>query len=302
MRKFFLLVLILWTTLSSSAIDFVKDTVLSPGPVEMSYHMRVLPASRGKSSATLKWNVSHNGDCNFARLNYDPAAGGEDWDEMILLEIGTIEEGKESVQKHGLRLDGDPVRLGCSIKLSLTAGGASVAAAVRRPAEWFPVPYELADTVALEASASGIKAVLRYDLQSRCPEQPRLAPFDSLESLLEYLSASDDPYEGVWVHYDSDTDPRLIAIGGRYTLATVSRGDGEYDIIYIDGDPSWTQMRIKGSMKAATFPGIFDLDWLQPSGVPVGDGCGAQILDDLLSFSFPYWKATLRMRRLKNDK
>lgn len=301
MRKFLLLIVLLWSVISVHAIDFAADTVLCPGPVEMLYHLRVLPSTRGKSTAALMWNVKESGDCHFARVTYDPSNGGEEWDETVLLEIGSKTDGNESSQRHTLRLDGDPLRLGYSIRLSLTNGGATITAAVRRPSEWFPVMFDHSDSVRCEARGNGVKEVLRYDMQARCPEVARYSSFENMDSLLAYLKASKDACEGLWTHYDSDTDPRQTAVGGQYTVATVARGDGKYDIVYLDGDPSWKQMRIKGTLNTATFPGIFDLVWLQPSGVPVGDGCGAQIVDDLLTLSFPYWKATLRLRRLKID-
>lgn len=301
MKNIIILIALLCSDVGAYAIDFAADTVLSPGPVEMIYHLRVLPASRGKSTSALRWNLSDDGDCHFARLSYDPSNGGEEWDETVLLEIGTKKDGLETSQRRTLRLDGDPLCLGYSLRLSLTPGGATITAAVRRATEFLPVSFDESDSVRLEACSTGIKEVLRYDLRARCPEAARYSSFDDIDTLLAYIAASDDVYEGVWTHYDSDTDPRLTAIGGQYTVATVSRGNGEYDIVYLDGGPSWKKMRIKGTLKAATFPGIFDLEWLQPSGVSVGDGCGAQIIDDLLTLSFPYWKATLRLRRLKID-
>ncbi|MDE6289119.1 MAG: hypothetical protein K2M00_10115 [Muribaculaceae bacterium] len=301
MNNFFLPVLFLSLPAAAGAMDFAADTVLNPAPVEMQYHLRVLPGSRGKSTASLCWNILESGDCQFARLTYDPAGGGAEWEETILLELGSKVNGTETVGRHNLRLDGDPLRLGYSLRLGLTAGGATVAAAVRRAEEWFPVAFDVSDSLRFEVRSTGIKKVLRYDLQSLSPEPPRYASFDNCESLHAYLATSTDACEGLWTHYDSDTDPRLTAIGGQYTVATVSRGDGNYDIVYLDGDPSWKELRIKGTLSPATFPGIFDLVWLQPSGVPVGTGCGAQILDDLLTLSFPYWKATLRLRRLKID-
>ena len=98
-------------------------------------------------------------------------------------------------------------------------------------------------------------------------------------------------------------DVAMIPIGGYYTIATVARpNSSDYIIIYIAGAESnanlWQPLQIKGTLTPATFPGAFDLTWIQPSLVPISFEASATIDGDLLSLAFPHWKTSMRMRRI----
>ena len=118
---------------------------------------------------------------------------------------------------------------------------------------------------------------------------------------IEYIQNSTDPYEGFWTYFDRVTTPGISSIGGYYTIATVASGSN-YSIIYISGAQSlahnWQQLQIKGSLTPATFPGAFNLTWIQPSLIPLSYETSATIDGDLLTLSFPHWHTSLRFRRI----
>lgn len=123
---------------------------------------------------------------------------------------------------------------------------------------------------------------------------------DELESRLR---ATTDPLEGYWTYLDRQNDPAYARPGGRYTLATVSNGEG-YDILYVDGAVTnaarWHPMMLKGSLTPTQYVGHFTLRWIDAEFQTITDDIHADLSDQgILSLSFPLLKTMLRFTKIK---
>lgn len=137
--------------------------------------------------------------------------------------------------------------------------------------------------------------------------EPEMSAFATIDSLLAYLSASEDQYEGLWRYLDRDMDASRTDLGAYYDLATVRRADGGYDIIYLGYSGAnemgvarhWRPLQIKGRLAPTIFIGNFDLAWREASGVDVGAEANAQFAPDasILALRFPLLRAQLRFSR-----
>lgn len=117
-----------------------------------------------------------------------------------------------------------------------------------------------------------------------------------------YFADSDDSLEGFWTVFDRTLDESLLRLGGDYRLAIVRNG-GKYDIIYIDGAITnagkWKTGMTKGSLIPDSFPGIFNVEWIDAEGRIMRNGIKAQTGEGgTLLLQFPYQSSTLRLRRL----
>ncbi len=147
---------------------------------------------------------------------------------------------------------------------------------------------------------AGNMNVLRHTIESTPASSITRAAFDSLENLNDYIEKSADPYERLWTYLDRDTDHRLFSLGGNYTLATVSDGNGDYNIVYISGarvkNKNWQPMMIKGRLKATPFMGHFNLVWLDATGIIAPGETNATIENDMsiLRLNFPSHTSQVR--------
>lgn len=133
------------------------------------------------------------------------------------------------------------------------------------------------------------------------PAKPLLTPWTE-EALDAYLASSTDPAEGKWRHFDRSNDPALGRPGGNYMLATVSDGNGGYDILYLAGAKVWASrwkpLMLKGHLSPTRFPGEYDLTWHDATMRPATtarDECSATLTPGtLLEVRFPLHATTLR--------
>lgn len=277
------------------------DTTLDRRIDTLSFHFRVRPAGHGTASATLRWNVTAAGDCDYARFVCDANAGREEWDNAATVEIVRHNHGRDSIiARHHYRLDSDPFDTGFSLRLDAGEGGAALTVGADSPAGVIPVDLSTAPGNRFIALAGTDDRILRCDFSASTVPAPLMSEFASVDSLVAAIAASADPCENIWRHYDSDTDPLAARPGGHYTLATVAAADGAYDIIMIDGSATFAPLQIKGRLRPTAFPGLFDLDWLDDSGRPLGpDTADAAVAGGLLTLRFPYWKATIRFAPIR---
>lgn len=307
MRKAALLIS-LCALLSASATDVVvADTTFANRPAALKMHYRIaLPSDTRQPAAEIRWNVT-DADCyDYARFSFDRDSRYDDWSNFTTCELGSAHDGiRQKADSKPYRLMDDPFADGFSLRISSSEGGAVLTAGVASPIINLPIPVPFSDTARfIVLGDSGVRLTDSF-VHATCLEPTTMSRFADIDSLAEYLSHSADPYEGIWIYYDHTTKPERTIVGGRYVLATVADGTGAYDIIYIDGanydSDAWPPLRIKGQLTPATFPGIYDLEWIQPSGeaLPTEYGSGATFADDLLTLQFPYWQATVRFRRQK---
>lgn len=293
---------------TASATDVVvADTTFADQPASLKMHYRLaLPSDTRQPAAEIRWNVTDSGNYDYARFSFDRDSRYDDWNNFTTCETGTARDGvRQKADSKPYRQMDDPFADGFSLRISSSEGGAVLTAGVASPIISLPLPVPFSDTSRFVVLGDNGTRLTGSFVHATCIEPATMSRFADIDSLAEYLSHSADPYEGIWIYYDHDTKPERTIVGGRYVLATVADGTGAYDIIYIDGakddSDAWPPLRIKGRLTPATFPSIYDLEWLQPSGeaLPTEYGCGATFADDLLTLQFPYWQATVRFRRQK---
>lgn len=122
------------------------------------------------------------------------------------------------------------------------------------------------------------------------------------EALDQYFATSTDPNEGYWHYLDRDMQDDWLRLGGRYTIALVSAGDG-YDIIYIDGaqvkKSLWQTGMKKGHMAKTIFTGNYDLMWIDATMEPIDKDAYATIENGvILSLNFPVYKSQMRLAKV----
>lgn len=134
------------------------------------------------------------------------------------------------------------------------------------------------------------------------PESLLTLPWN-MEELLAYLDASTDPVEGVWEYFDRENNPTYARPGGRYTLATVSDGQGGYLIVYLGGaeiyTSRWKPMMVKGRLTPTAFLGHYDLRWVDAEFLPIERDIHAVIDTDnsRLSLNFPLLKTVINFAK-----
>ena len=291
------LILTLCAGFASAAVHPVEGLVET-----LHYHLRIAPKRFAKTSVELRWNKLDSVNFSFARIT--TFGQGLTDNNPLQVILGTHSTTGDSITAvHDFADLHDPQELGLSAVLDVTPSGALVSAGVRSVCADYPVEFDIAASGAVDAIAPSDAQILRNDFSITYLPHPQQAPFASVDELCQYLAASTDPTEGLWTYFDRVTVPGISAIGGYYTIATVARPESsDYIIIYIAGAESnanhWQPLQIKGTLSAATFPGAFDLRWIQPSLAAIHFEASATIDGDLLSLSFPHWKTSMRMRRI----
>lgn len=143
--------------------------------------------------------------------------------------------------------------------LRVLPGSACVDIGTKNAAVSIPVSYSHENSL-LGYECNHELREIRNDILAQRVPRPVQSRFKSLDSLRNYIADSKDAYESFWVYLDRDTDISKAIPGGRYTLATVSDGNGSYEIIYIDGLNSdntlWQPFTIKGQLSPRFLPTI----------------------------------------------
>lgn len=123
------------------------------------------------------------------------------------------------------------------------------------------------------------------------------------EMLDEHFDATTDPIEGYWKYLDRDMEDKWLRLGGRYTLALVSNGDG-YDIIYIDGaqvkKSHWLAGMKKGHLAKTSFTGNYDLTWIDATMEPIDNDDNYASIENgiILTLYFPIFKSQVRFAKV----
>lgn len=126
------------------------------------------------------------------------------------------------------------------------------------------------------------------------------------EIIAARLKESTDPVEGEWELLDRENDPVKARPGGRYRLAVLSDGAGEYDIIYLGGAEvnrsAWKPGMLKGHLRPTVFIGQYDLVWVDSMMIPIENDISATVEEALMTLSFPLLKSRMRFSRRPTDK
>lgn len=147
------------------------------------------------------------------------------------------------------------------------------------------------DHVAVEAGVSGMAL-----------SDGPFSHFSDPDVRTSYFSRSTDKMEGVWQIFDRALDDSRLRQGGEYTVAVVASTSG-YELIYLDGAvknaSAWRPGMTKGSLVKTRFPGVFNLSWLDPAGVPLRGEAKAQFSGDgMLTLQFVEHESQLRLRKI----
>lgn len=138
-----------------------------------------------------------------------------------------------------------------------------------------------------------------YDDAMRDVEMTSWSNPDHLEN---YLKASKDSVEGIWVVFDRTLEETLLQLGGDYRFAMVKHGD-IYRLIYLSGarvnGGNWKPGMVKARFTPDSFPGIYSVEWYDSQGDVLSNSVKAQWEDgDVLSIQFPYQSSVMRLRKL----
>lgn len=267
---------------------------------EFSYHARYLLSGSGRHIMRLEW--PHDTDSSQYKASVEILASSTDdplFPAKTRYEIQRISGDSSSVYAKGdfeCRIGREP---SFSIVLRRTPSGAALSLGADKAVETIAVPFS-GDSLIAEAGEGA--AIQRHSLIIRSIQKHSRASFDSLDSLLGYIAASNDPMESVWEYLDRDINPSEARLGGKYIFATVLAPDG-YDIVYIDGaektSGDWKSLDIKGKLTNTAFDGHYDLTWLAAPRHEADTEASATIGigGEVLEFNFPTLRSRLRFRR-----
>lgn len=267
---------------------------------ELTFHFRVAAAATATTEFEISWLAA--GDTAVARVKVSPYRQA---DEILGGEISYTVHCGDSLHASGVVLsdyarNGDK---GVSAVLKAKHAGASLSIGGSHADANVAVPFDFERPQQIGYSAGTGVNILRKTLISEGYPEPEYAPFDGVEALMEYLGASSDPKESLWQYLDRDICISKAALGGKYALATVAAGEGNYDIYYLDGAEKgkalWGPLRLKGRLKGTIFRDHYDLEWLDSRGRPVKEDTHADFSGEctVLELKFPLQESSLRFRK-----
>ncbi len=125
------------------------------------------------------------------------------------------------------------------------------------------------------------------------------------ESIDRIIKNSHDDITGYWTLLDRNFDEGLIRLGGNYRLAIIpsseAQGDDQYNIYYISGatiNPTqWKPGELKGRISRSLTSGVWKIEWLDASHLPLYKNIEAQMEGNLMTVSFPYQNSNMRLLR-----
>ncbi len=277
-----------------------KSYIVEGEPQSIHYHLRISPQRFNQASFEIRWNKVDSLSFSFARIT--TYGQGLETSNPIKVEIGSSSPIATQISTSQTFIDpNDPQEIGLSAVLDVSTAGAILSVGVAKPIAEIPVPFTVQVGSTIEGIVLKNAQITRDEFTASFIPPAEMSSFSSIDQLIEYIQNSTNPYEGFWTYFDRVTTPGISSIGGYYTIATVASGS-TYSIIYISGAQSlahnWQPLQIKGALTPATFPGAFNLTWIQPSLIPLSYETSATIDGDLLTLSFPHWHTSLRFRRI----
>ena len=277
-------------------------------PVEtLDYHLRLAPARNVSAPACLIWNYEDSANYRGIYFDipgiatYDPDFGFE-----VPYRLVEVTHGNDSVLASGTFPSSYPTGtgIGFSAMLKVQPTGAAVCFGGGHIDFSLWVPFDNVSPGRIGYRCDKSLKELRNDLLYVGMPAPEMASFESVDELGNYIEASTDGREGLWMYLDRDTDPSKALLGGTYSLATVAVGDGSYQIVYLGGSRSgadiWQPLRVKGYLKPTIFRDHFDLGWLDAAGRMIDMEASATYEGEgtILRINLPMYGATMRFRKV----
>lgn len=257
---------------------------------------------------TAKWGIiwNYTDDANYTKATLTLPGEGRYSDVYSTEAMVEVERCQDGVlaQLCSRKITGeiDDTKGMNSLKLVYNGGHAMLYTGSDDQKEVAVVPFESYGGVVAFFCDAPVR-VQRVDVRSHASDSPTTSRFATIEELAAYIKASSDPMEGFWEYLDRNVDPAKAVVGGRYTLATVRRGDA-YDIIYVKGaevaSATWRPMQVKGTLHPTIFRDNYDMEWITTDMKRISDDCDAMLSDDkaILTLRFPIADAQLRLRRM----
>lgn len=148
--------------------------------------------------------------------------------------------------------------------------------------------------------------IIRRRLWQR--EPGTIIPFNTIDSLNNYLATSNDTIEGIWEYMDRDMPELGVTLGGFYRIATVKTGD-HYTIALINNAKAyadiWKPLQTKGRLLPTIFKNHFDLEWITSNRKDTISQETYAFIDEnnaVLTLKFPLLNTQIRFRRCIMDK
>ena len=265
----------------------------------------------GKSKDGMYWGASLDIQANGDRIDVEISCDNSDMHNDLLsreaqVRVSQIVDGKKSVVKQvavdkGINAFNGESKLIFDLKgdaLKVYAGKKSseivLETSVARPHPTSHVGVLLGPDAQL---------AVRHTLVAFNHETKRKITTEwTMETLTQHFAQSKDPMEGFWEYLDRDMQETWVKMGGRYTLATVGKESGGYDIIYCDGaqvgKAEWQPFMLKGTLEATIFSNTYNATWIDATFEPITEDVQAQVEGDvILTVKFPVLNAQLRFSK-----
>lgn len=230
------------------------------------------------------------------------------WDSesaIVLAVMSRDDDLPEEIRKPGFLASP-----GCRERLVLSRDEGIWTAAVvsdrRRDFGQIPLPEDFSlDSIGVFAGPGGLVRIETIRVSPTISQPDLLTQWADASSLDSLLQRSSDPLEGYWRMYDYTLDQNLLRVGGEYRLAIVADGD-RYLIVYLDGARTgagiWIPGMLKGELRRTSFPGIWDVTWMDASMQPMSYGLKAVSSESgtVITIEFPAQESRIRLRRVEN--
>lgn len=283
-------------------------TVLDNAVETLNYHLRLSPGRRADAAMTMYWDYADSLNYSALRIAVPSLIGADDLiGTRTAYSVHRVSSGRDSILTEGeISLSYRPAGAeGLSAVLRVFDGKAFLDIGSRKAEKTIPVNFSNTPGLAMGYSCTHALAELRNDIRYTGGVATSSADFESVEDLTAYIRSSKDPVEGLWKYLDRDIDLDKAQLGGTYSLATVRRPDGDYDIIFLAGAnmrrSDWQPLRIKGRLRPTIFDSHFDLEWHTATGVTLREDTHATIEQDgaILRLNFPLSNSSIRFSRVR---
>lgn len=283
---------------SAEAVHFDKPLLT------LFHHIRFGQLNKHDNKAALYWNMSDSANHIRAEFIIPRTAESIDYAEVVTVSVIRRTAGRDSLLSR-TTLDiktssasGD----GLSAILSLQRNGrASLSLGGSKASPAIEVPFDSENPGATAFGTVFPTKILDNFLLTQYREPKRMATFSNPDSLKNTIRTSKDRFEGIWTYLDRNTEQELASVSRAYILATISDGNGGYDIIYLGGNSKgWEPLQIKGRLKKTIFTDHFDLEWTAVDGSMLKDDTSATVegAGNILRFDFPLLKSSVRFRKV----
>lgn len=298
--------------LLSGALALSATALRSPlydmgdGVARLDWHVRMSPLKNVAARCSLLWNCRDDGSYTALAYTMPPRLGDDPHLGMdVEYCLFCRKDGRDSVLSEGTFPSHYPTGAdaGFSAVIAVDGDGAAVALGGKSADFRLKVPFSRFCPGSLCYSAADGLKELRNDIRISHAPAPQYSRFATVDSLMEYISASRDPMEAVWSYLDRDMKPGQAHLGGKYRLATVAESPGNYVIIYLGGAVGdiFRPLQLKGRLKATPFTGHYDLVWYDAGGNCIDNETSAtlEVNNLVLRLAFPIYGASLRFQRCK---